>query len=111
MRTTWELVAATRSGTEAKPDMPREAWSPATPLVRLTKVQSQSVFVVCGMMADTGSAIADYPVIVITFLVGITVLVLVYISSLLKSSKEDDVKSKNLTSTIAATLHQLHRFI
>ncbi|KAJ9582230.1 hypothetical protein L9F63_003440, partial [Diploptera punctata] len=44
-------------------------------------------------MADTGSGVADYPVIVITFLVGLTVLVLVYISNLLKTSKEDDVKN------------------
>ncbi|XP_069703102.1 transducin beta-like protein 2 isoform X3 [Periplaneta americana] len=45
-------------------------------------------------MADTGSGVTDYPVLVITLIVGATVLVLVYISSLLKSSKgEDDVKS------------------
>lgn len=41
-------------------------------------------------MADAGSGAADYPVLVITFIVGATVFVLVYISSLLKSSKGGD---------------------
>jgi len=49
-------------------------------------------------MADAGSGAADYPVLVITFIVGATVFVLVYISSLLKSSKGGDgSKSKGIT--------------
>jgi len=48
-------------------------------------------------MADAGSGAADYPVLVITFIVGATVFVLVYISSLLKSSKgRDGSKSKGI---------------
>lgn len=48
-------------------------------------------------MADAGSGAADYPVLVITFIVGATVFVLVYISSLLKSSKGGDgSKSKGI---------------
>lgn len=47
-----------------------------------------------GAMADTGAGATDYSVVVVTLIVGATVLVLVYISSLLKSSKgEDDSKS------------------
>jgi hypothetical protein len=49
-------------------------------------------------MADAGSGATDYPVLVITFIVGATVFVLVYISSLLKSSKGGDgSKSKGIT--------------
>lgn len=56
-----------------------------------------------GTMADTGSGVSEYPVLVITLIVGATVLVLMYISSLLKSSKgEDDAKSKEII--IADTL-------
>lgn len=48
-------------------------------------------------MADTGSGFSEYPLLVITLIVGATVLVLVYISSLLRSSKgEDDAKSKEI---------------
>lgn len=50
-----------------------------------------------GTMADTGSGVTEYPVLVITLIVGATVLVLVYISSLLRSSKgDDDAKSKEI---------------
>jgi hypothetical protein len=53
-------------------------------------------------MADAGSGAADYPVLVITFIVGATVFVLVYISSLLKSSKGGDgSKSKGITVSAA----------
>ncbi|PSN56508.1 hypothetical protein C0J52_08453 [Blattella germanica] len=44
-------------------------------------------------MAGTGSGVADYPVLVITLIVGATALVIVYISNLLKSSKEENVKN------------------
>jgi hypothetical protein len=61
-------------------------------------------------MAVTGAGVADYPVVVITLIVGATVLVLVYISSLLKSAKgEDDSKSKEIA--IAVILRLRHRFL
>lgn len=61
-------------------------------------------------MADTGAGVSDYPVVVVTLIVGATVLVLVYISNLLKSSKgEDDSKSKKLA--IADILRHRHRLL
>lgn len=39
-------------------------------------------------------AVDDFPTIIVSLLVGITVLVIVYISSLFKSHKEEIVKSK-----------------
>lgn len=60
-------------------------------------------------MADTGAGVADYPVVVVTLIVGATVLVLVYISNLLKSSKGEDSKSKELA--IADILRQKHRLL
>jgi hypothetical protein len=61
-------------------------------------------------MADTGAGVTDYPVLVVTLIVGATVMVLVYISSLLKSSKaEDDSKSKEIAT--AVILRHRHRFL
>lgn len=63
-----------------------------------------------GTMADTGAGVTDYSVVVVTLIVGATVLVLVYISSLLKSSKEeDDSKSKEIS--IADILRHRHRLL
>jgi hypothetical protein len=59
-------------------------------------------------MADAGSGGIDYPVLAITLIIGATVVVLVYISSLLKSSKGED-GSKSKDSTIRDTLRQRRR--
>jgi len=60
-------------------------------------------------MADTGTGVTDYPLLVITLIVGVTVFFLVYISSLLKSSKGEDVKSKEIT--ISDALRHRHRLL
>lgn len=45
-------------------------------------------------MVEIFSAVTDYPAIIVSVIVGATILVIVYISNLFKSDKEDDVQSK-----------------
>lgn len=46
-------------------------------------------------MVEPGSEVMEIPALVVTVIVGATILVIVYISSLFKSQKEDVKKSKN----------------
>lgn len=47
-------------------------------------------------MVDSVSAVTEIPALVVTIIVGATVLVIVYISSLFKTQREENVKSKEV---------------
>ncbi|XP_049765354.1 uncharacterized protein LOC126094812 isoform X2 [Schistocerca cancellata] len=52
------------------------------------------------MMSGTGSGIPDFPIVVLTFFVGLTVFAVVYISKLLKApAAEDSTKRKETEAT------------
>ncbi|XP_075220403.1 transducin beta-like protein 2 isoform X4 [Lycorma delicatula] len=49
-------------------------------------------------MVEPGSEVTEFPALVVTLIVGATILVIVYISSLFKSQKEDIKKRQNADS-------------